>query len=52
MGKLATTRELFGFLMARKKYWLIPLVVLLVFFGILIFFGEASGLGPFGYPFI
>lgn len=52
MGKFSTARELIGFLMERKKYWLIPLVVLLLVFGLLIFFGEATGLGPLAYPFI
>jgi len=51
MSRLATVREAFGFLRARKKFWLAPIVLLLVFFGALIVFGEASGLGPFVYPF-
>lgn len=49
--RLSTIREVFGFLHERKKYWLGPIIVLLVVFGALIVFGEASGLGPFVYPF-
>lgn len=51
MKRLSTVREVFGFLRERKKYWLGPIIVLFVVFGALIVFGEASGLGPFVYPF-
>lgn len=51
MKRVGTIREVFGFLRARKKFWLAPVVILLVLFGALIMFGEASGLGPFVYPF-
>jgi hypothetical protein len=49
--KLRTTKEVWGFLRARKKYWLAPILVLLALFGMLIVLGESSGLGPFIYPF-
>lgn len=51
MKRVSTVREVIEFLHERKKYWLGPLIVLLVLFGALIVFGEASGLGPFVYPF-
>jgi hypothetical protein len=50
MEKLATAREIGGFLRERKKYWLAPIVALLVFIGILIVLGQSSALGPFMYP--
>lgn len=51
MSKVSTFRQVLGFLRDRKKYWLGPAIVLLAFFGLLIVVGEASGLGPFVYPF-
>lgn len=51
MGKLRTVREVGGFLRARKKYWLGPIMAMLVFFGLLIVVGESSALGPIVYPF-
>lgn len=47
--KFAITRELFGFLWQRKLWWLMPIVFVVVFFGLLIGFGSASGVGPFVY---
>lgn len=51
MGKLRTVREVGDFLKARKKYWLGPIMIMLVFLGLLIVVGESSALGPFVYPF-
>ena len=42
-------REFWDFLKVRKKYWLIPILVVLVSFGILIIFAQGSVLGPFIY---
>ncbi|MCA9921106.1 MAG: hypothetical protein KC419_12290 [Anaerolineales bacterium] len=41
--------ELLGFLWARKLYWLIPMVAVLMIFGLLLIFASASGLAPFIY---
>lgn len=51
MKELSTVVEVFQFLRERRKYWLGPIIVLFVLFGILIVAGETSGLGPFVYPF-
>ena len=40
--------EFFEFLMHNKKWWLLPIVLVLLALGALIFLG--SGLGPFIYP--
>jgi len=48
MGELL--REYWQFLKQRKKWWLIPLVVLLLAIGALILLGESSVLAPFIYP--
>ncbi len=42
-------KELWGFLKARKKYWLIPLIVILLLLGILIIISGGSALAPFIY---
>jgi len=49
MGKLLIFKEFLQFLMVRKRYWLIPIVILMLSFGLLIVFAEASGLAPFIY---
>ncbi|MFQ5421647.1 MAG: DUF5989 family protein [Anaerolineae bacterium] len=41
--------EFFGFLWARKLYWLIPMVAVLLVFALLLIFASASGLAPFIY---
>jgi hypothetical protein len=41
--------ELLGFLWKRKLWWLIPMVVVLLVFGLLLIFASASGVGPFIY---
>jgi hypothetical protein len=40
--------ELWGFLRDNKKWWLLPIVVMLLLFGLLVFLG-GSGLAPFIY---
>ena len=49
MGKLSILGELWAFLKARKKWWLTPVVVVLVILGALIVFAQGSALAPFIY---
>jgi hypothetical protein len=49
MSKLAVTAEFWQFLRERKKYWLLPIVVMLVAFGALLILTEGSALAPFIY---
>lgn len=49
MGKLAIFKELWDFMKVRKKWWLGPIVLLLLLMGILIVFTESSALAPFIY---
>ncbi len=42
-------RELFDFIKSRKKYWLIPVIIILLFFGILIVATSGSAIAPFIY---
>ncbi|MDQ3004042.1 MAG: DUF5989 family protein [Chloroflexota bacterium] len=41
--------ELLNFLWKRKLWWLIPMVAVLLLFGLLLIFASASGVGPFIY---
>jgi hypothetical protein len=41
--------ELIEFMLARKKYWLIPVVVLMVLIGGLIMLTKGSAVAPFIY---
>ena len=41
--------ELIRFLWERKLWWLIPMVAVLLVFGLLIIVGAATGVGPFIY---
>jgi len=42
-------KEFFTFLRVRKKYWLIPLILILLLFSLLIVFAQGSALAPFIY---
>ena len=42
-------KELFAFMRARKKYWLMPIVLAMVVFGGLIVLTQGSALAPFIY---
>tara|TARA_B100000029_G_scaffold120504_1_gene113865 strand:+ start:91 stop:240 length:150 start_codon:yes stop_codon:yes gene_type:complete len=42
-------REFLEFLMERKKYWLIPILIVLVLFGGLIVLTQGSAVAPFIY---
>ena len=49
LSNLMVVGELLGFLWQRKLWWLIPMVFVLLIFGLLIIFASASGIGPFIY---
>ncbi len=42
-------REIWEFLKVRKKWWLLPIIVLCVLLGMLIILTEGSALAPFIY---
>lgn len=42
-------KDLWGFLKERKKFWLLPLIVVLLFFGVLIVLTAGSAIAPFIY---
>lgn len=49
MSKLSILMELFNYMKARKKWWLTPIIIFLVLFGILIVLKEGSAVAPFIY---
>jgi hypothetical protein len=48
-GKLGIVRELWDFMKVRKKWWLGPIVFMLLLLGLLIVFTQGSALAPFIY---
>jgi len=42
-------KEFFEFLISRKKYWLLPIIIILALFGSLIILSQGSALAPFIY---
>lgn len=42
-------KDLWGFMRARKKFWLAPIIILLLLLGALIVFGQGSVVAPFIY---
>jgi hypothetical protein len=41
--------DLWAYMRARRKYWLAPLIIVLVLFGALLVFSQGSVLAPFIY---
>jgi hypothetical protein len=41
--------ELWSFMRARKKYWLVPVVLIILLFGALIVLTQGSAVAPFIY---
>ena len=42
-------KDLWGFLRQRKKFWLLPLIVIVLMFGALMVFASGSAIAPFIY---
>jgi drug/metabolite transporter superfamily protein YnfA len=49
MGKLALAGEVWLFLRQNKKYWLLPIIIVLLLMGALLIFAQSSALAPFIY---
>jgi hypothetical protein len=41
--------ELWAFLKTRKKYWLLPILVMMTLLGALVVFSQGSAIAPFIY---
>jgi hypothetical protein len=49
MSKLSIIKELWQFLRVRKKWWLAPILIMLILLGGLIILTQGSALAPFIY---
>ena len=43
---LSFLKEFWDFIVERKKYWLLPIIIVLGFFGILIVLSQGSAVAP------
>ena len=42
-------KDMLQFFMQRKKFWLLPLVIVLLLFGVLVVLSSGSAIAPFIY---
>ena len=49
MSKITIIREFWNFLKQEKKFWLAPIVIVLLLLGALIVFTQSSAIAPFIY---
>jgi hypothetical protein len=49
MSKMALAGELWAFMRQNKKWWLFPIVSLLILLGVVMIFAGTSALAPFIY---
>ena len=49
MSQSSILRELWAFAKVRKKYWLLPIILVMLLVGTLIVFAQGSVLAPFIY---
>ena len=49
MSKRRVLAELWQFMREEKKYWLMPIALVLLLFGLLIVFSQSSVMAPFIY---
>ena len=46
---MSLLKELWAFMRARKKFWLLPIIAVLLMVGALLVFAQGSALAPFIY---
>lgn len=49
MARSSVVREMWAFMRVRKKFWLLPIIIVMVLVGALIVFAQGSVLAPFIY---
>lgn len=47
--RLGLFKQIWRFMVVRKKWWLAPFIIILVLFGLLLIFAQSSPLAPFIY---
>ncbi len=50
MAKQSLAKEFLLFIKHEKKWWLIPLITVILLVGVVIIFASSSPLAPFIYP--
>jgi hypothetical protein len=50
MSKAQVLLQLWQLMKYNKKYWLLPIIVVLVLTGLVLAFAQGSALAPFLYP--
>lgn len=49
MARRGLVSELWGFMRVRKKWWLLPIILMMLLVGAMLVFAEGSVLAPFIY---
>ena len=49
MGRSSLLAELWAYMRVRKKFWLLPVLLVLLLVGALLVFAQGSALAPFIY---
>ncbi|MFA5484704.1 MAG: DUF5989 family protein [Candidatus Pacearchaeota archaeon] len=52
MNNKSFLKQIWGFLKERKAWWLIPLIIILIIAGLLIYIGQSSAISPFIYTLV
>ncbi len=51
MSNTSLVREFWMFMKVRKKFWLLPIIIMMLLVGTSLVFAEGSALAPFIYTF-
>lgn len=49
MGKMSLIKEVWLYMRQNKKYWLIPIIFILILMSLLLVLAQSSALAPFIY---
>jgi hypothetical protein len=49
MGKMSLIKEIWLYLRQNKKYWLIPIIFILILMSVMLILAQSSALAPFIY---
>ena len=49
MAKVSIVKEFWDFLKTRKRFWLAPIIIVLLLLSVLIVFAQSSAVAPFIY---
>jgi len=47
--RVSTAGQLLGFFVNRKRWWMLPMIILLVLTGVLLVLAQSSAIAPFIY---